>query len=305
DPSDPFDVPGDRARVDEEDRVAGLDAGGEAHLGRRRLLRPSDAHALDVEQGRMGDGPRRRRQRREHDDPDHPPEATSTLGPQRCDAPFPDARVDRLRRRAGRSRGPRTHLRRHGDPASSPTTCSSGTSSTPVDSATRRWTSATRSMTSRAVAPASAWKKLACFSDTTAPPTRSPLSPAASMRRPALSPGAVAGRVAEHRARVLAPRLVFAPPAHDLGDAGLAGLGLAGRHLELGRGDDLAGAEVRVAVAEIEVLGLPGPRRGLSGAVQEIDDPGPGQDLDGLAAVPPPGHAHRAPPPTPGLPPDT
>ena len=48
---------------------------------------------------------------------------------------------------------------------------------------------ATSSRTSPAVAPASAWKKLACFAETTAPPTRSPLSPGASMRRPAESPG--------------------------------------------------------------------------------------------------------------------
>ena len=41
----------------------------------------------------------------------------------------------------------------------------------------------------RRARPGSATKKLACFSDTTAPPTRRPLQPAASMSRPAESPG--------------------------------------------------------------------------------------------------------------------
>ena len=40
-----------------------------------------------------------------------------------------------------------------------------------------------------AAAPGSATKKFACFSETTAPPMRSPLQPAASMSRPAASPG--------------------------------------------------------------------------------------------------------------------
>ena len=40
--------------------------------------------------------------------------------------------------------------------------------------------------------PRSAWKKLACLADTTAPPTRRPLSPSESMSRPAESPGGLA-----------------------------------------------------------------------------------------------------------------
>src|SRR5262249_31903467 len=48
DPRHPFDPSGDRARVDEEDGVAGLDAGGEADLAGGRLLRPGHADALDV-----------------------------------------------------------------------------------------------------------------------------------------------------------------------------------------------------------------------------------------------------------------
>ena len=70
------------------------------------------------------------------------------------------------------------------------------------------------SYTSAACAPGSATKKLACFSDTTAPPTRSALA-AGGVDEPA---GGVAGRVREHRARVLPAGLVLAPPAHDLVD---------------------------------------------------------------------------------------
>ena len=58
--------------------------------------------------------------------------------------------------------------------------------------------------------------KLACFSDTTAPPIRRPLRPAASMSRPAESPG----RVAEDAAGGRQPeRLVGLAPAADVVEA--------------------------------------------------------------------------------------
>ena len=65
----------------------------------------------------------------------------------------------------------------------------SATSETPDAAATRRCTSAIRASTSSADPPGSAWTKLACFVDTSAVPWRRPLQPAASIRRPAESPG--------------------------------------------------------------------------------------------------------------------
>src|SRR5262249_1136664 len=109
------------------------------------------------------------------------------------------------------------------------------------------------------------------------------------------APGAVARRVAEHRSCVLAAGLVLAPPAHDVGDPGLAGAGIVGRHGELGRGDDVAAAEVRAAVAEIEGAGHAGARRRISGLVGENQHPRPPQRPHGLAPPPPAAHARRPP----------
>src|SRR5437764_415114 len=158
----------------------------------RGWLRPCDPDAADVEEGRVRHEPRHRDHGPEDDQPDGPPEPPPTLRPQHFDPPVPNARVDRLRPRRSlllRRLPTGGRLRAHVSLASSPTTWSSGTSSTPLAFATRRCTSATRSSTSRAGAPGSAWKKFACLPDPTAPPTRRPLSPAASMSRPALSPG--------------------------------------------------------------------------------------------------------------------
>ena len=125
------------------------------------------------------------------------------------------ARVLTRPRSGSRSRRRPSADRRGVASSSKPTMRSSGSSvdaggvehPAPDLDARARWTSS-------AVAPASAWKKLACFSDTTAPPTRRPLSPSASMSRPAESPGGLR----EHRARVGPAGLVLAPPAHDLVD---------------------------------------------------------------------------------------
>ena len=57
----------------------------------------------------------------------------------------------------------------------------------------------------------------------------------------------VTGRVREHRARVLAPRLVLATPSDDLGDLGLGRIRVARRHGEVGPEDDVVARHARVA----------------------------------------------------------
>src|SRR2546428_5655543 len=71
----------------------------------------------------------------------------------------------------------------------SPTSSTSGTSFTLNFLATSCWTSVMRARTSSAVAPPVLTMKFACLGLTIAPPTAWPLSPAASTRRPAKSPG--------------------------------------------------------------------------------------------------------------------
>ncbi len=80
-------------------------------------------------------------------------------------------------------------------------------------------------------------KKLACLSDTTALPTRSPLQPAASIRRPALSPS---GLVNTDPAFCPAG-LVVAAPAHDLGELRLGTIAVAFVQHEFGLYDQVAG----------------------------------------------------------------
>ena len=167
----------------------------------------------------------------------------------------------------------------------------------------RRWRRApavappiTSARTSSAVAPASAWKKLACFGETTAPPTRRPLSPSASMRRP----GGVARRVGEHRARVGAPGLVLPPPAHDLGD-----LGLAGGDVAVDRPGTSApvttscGATGRAPVAEPERgrrAASPGRRRPARSATSAATS------TSAVSRPWPPAFMRTAPPTLPGIP---
>ena len=74
-------------------------------------------------------------------------------------------------------------------PRQSPTNSISGSSVTPARSATTVRTCSARRRTSAAVPRWSLTMKFACFSDTAAPPIRVPFSPAASIRRPAESPG--------------------------------------------------------------------------------------------------------------------
>ena len=163
-----------------------------------------------------------------------------------------------------------------------------GLEPTPVASCTRRRTRSISAYTSAACAPGSATKKLACFSETTAPPTRAPLQPAASMSRPAESPA----RVGEHRSRVLPAGLMLAPPAHDLVDArrdrgrvvGAPGERRGQHHR---RGADSA----ERAVAEPE---LRRRSRSRARAVGEVEHAGAEDHVGGLRAVAARVHAHRA-----------
>ena len=93
-----------------------------------------------------------------------------------------------------------------------------------------------------------------------------PCSPQASMSRP----GGVAGRVGEHRPRVLAAGLVLPAPAHDLVDAAPHSVRVVGRPANGAATTTARGAERRAAVAEPELVGASSPGR----AVVEVDDPG-------------------------------
>ena len=121
--------------------------------------------------------------------------------------------------------------------------------------------------------------------ETTASPDPEALQPAV-IDQPA---GRAAGRVREHRARVLAARLVLAPPAHDLVDAEPASLRCPSG-LERGRDDDRARPQCRMPVAEAELVA----RDLLYQAVVEIDDTRAADRVRGLGAVTAGVHAHGA-----------
>ena len=86
--------------------------------------------------------------------------------------------------------------------------------------------------------PASAWMKLACLVDTSAVPIRRPLHPAASMSRPAESPGGLVNTDPAFGP----PGWLLAPPAHDLGELGARRGPVAGRERERGVDHDAASA---------------------------------------------------------------
>ena len=71
--------------------------------------------------------------------------------------------------------------------SANPTRRTSLRSSKPVSAATRSRTCSITAFTSAAVAPSPAWMKLACLSDTKAPPTRKPRRPTRSINSPAES----------------------------------------------------------------------------------------------------------------------
>ena len=172
---------------------------------------------------------------------------------------------------------------------------SSGTSAMPVASSTRRRTSTTRRRTSSAVAPASAWKKLACFGETTAPPTRRPLSPSESMSRPAESPGGLANT----EPALEPPGLVLPAPADDRGDLGLGRGRVAVDHPERGPGDHLGGREGRAAVAEPERV----EGRGRSGTPPAARSTTSASTSTSAVSRPwPPAFMRTAPPTLPGIP---
>ena len=144
--------------------------------------------------------------------------------------------------------------------------------------------------TSSAVAPASAWKKLACLADTTAPPTRRPLSPSESMIRPAESPGGLANT-----------EPALAPPGWCsrrqrtiVGDARLArGGGRRRGHAERRAGDHLGRAERRAPVPEGErrqrAGAWPGRPPAARSTTSRLD-----QHVGGLPPVAARVHPHRA-----------
>ena len=243
-----------------------------AGVGRRRRRRRRARR-------RSGDRPRRRHRRRRH-----------STGRCRCRCRRRPRRRERRRRRwrrwldvgrVGRVGG------RH--ESSKPIRRTSGTSATPVAASTRSRTSSINWWTSAAVAPDSAWMKLACFSETTAPPTRVPLQSGGPVDEPG---GRVAWRVPEHRtgvgarragARCASGRSRPARPA--------ASPGRPGRPRKRAASTTSASVERRVAVAEPELGERTHRGRARCG---EIGDGRVDEHLHGLAAVPAGVHAHRA-----------
>ena len=153
--------------------------------------------------------------------------------------------------------------------------------------ATRRRTSAMSATMSAARPPSSAWMKLACLGDTSAEPSRRPRAPAASMRRPAESPGGLVNT-----------EPALAPPGwcsrrHRTMSA-ISGLGsgpIAGRERQIGREHHLRRTDRRAAVAKIEVGGRHPyilPRR-------QVEHADPFQHLGHVRAVAAGVHPHRAP----------
>ena len=201
----------------------------------------------------------------------------------------PGPRCDRVRRSRGRRTDDAlTPVATGVIGAAKPTSTVSACRSTPLCSCTRRATSAIRASTSSAGPPSSAWMKLACFVDTSAVPSRRPLQPAASIRRPAESPGG----------------LVNTEPA--LWPPGW----LARRHRTISASCGLAGAASRpgggearprprpgtrpideCAVAEVE-RGARAPSTILPG--REVDDADPCEHRGHVRAVAAGVHPHRA-----------
>jgi hypothetical protein len=81
-------------------------------------------------------------------------------------------------------------LTRRPQPDQSPAKTTSKRNPTPVCASTVAWTDSARRRTSVAVPCRSLTMKLACFSETTAPPERKPLSPSPSIIAPAEGPSA-------------------------------------------------------------------------------------------------------------------
>ena len=127
--------------------------------------------------------------------------------------------------------------------------------------------------------------KLACTGEKRAPPTARPLQPAASNSRPAESPGGIGEDAAEG-----AHALGLGGPAMgaELGEACGDGVPVAGTQVEPRRGDHLARADGRAAVAERQVVPVHPPA-----PVGAADDR-PAEHLRQLARVGAGVHRHRA-----------
>ena len=202
--------------------------GGRRTASARRALGAGDLDRVDVEQ--------RRAQGEDEARPPRPARARrrQALQPAAADAPLhldaagPDPRVDRGRAGAGVGAGDRPRstldLRSRVDGVEADSRVSGSQVDAGVGRARAPATSPMSARTSSARPPSSAWMKLACLVDTAAVPCRRPLPPAASMRRPAESPGGLVNT-----------EPAFGPPgwlarrqAHDLGELGAAPLGVAG-----------------------------------------------------------------------------
>ena len=235
--------------------------------------RPEGARPRRDRRGRADDPPRARDER-------HSPRAHGRRD-ERFDRP-PAGHAPRVRRAEGRLvRCARRQLER---PPSSTTSCSS---STPYCSRARRRASAISARQSAVVAPPAFSMKFACFGEISAPPMRYPLSPHSSSILPApSSPGGFlktrAERALRRRLRRLARvRRARAPRAR-------ISAGSLGVEPVLDRGDDLAGADARVAVREAE-LGRRQPAAAVGGRDERAHD-----DRAPVAAVRARVHPHAA-----------
>ena len=173
----------------------------------------------------------------------------------------------------------------------SPSVCTSGSSSTPKRSSTRRRPSAITASTSAVVAAPVFSMKLACLSAKRAPPTASPLQPASASSSPALRPSR-AGIVGVLEGRAERPdplRLGLVAQAAHLRERRLDGA----RHprapeQHAGTHHDLALAQVRAPVGESELRGPDSPHAARRG---ELD---PLERTPQLASVGVRVHPHRA-----------
>ena len=154
---------------------------------------------------------------------------------------------------------------RHG---SKPTKCNSGSSLTPWLRAPGRARARSTVHVGGAQRRSRRRRSSACFSDTTAPPIRAPLQPAASIRRPAESPGGFVNT----EPGVLTAGLVLAPPAHDLVDPAPHAPGSSRVPENVAATTTDAGRSVRAAVPEPELRPVDVPHAGSSA---KSNDPRP------------------------------
>ena len=166
-----------------------------------------------------------------------------------------------------------------------PTKRVSARRSTPEWASTPWRISAMSATTSSAEPPSSTWMKLACFGETSALPRRRPLSPAASMRRPAESSGGFVNTdpaLAPPGWWALRHRTISASSASPSVVRAVGQPQLGGEH-------QVVHGQVRTAVAESEVDG----GHPLILAVAEIEDVDPAQRRRHVGAVATGVHAYR------------